>query len=221
MSLLASSLPDLQKKCAPARVLAVSKKQSIEKILELYQQGQRDFAENYVQEFREKTEALKEYSDIRWHFIGHLQRNKAKLVVGAAYLIHSLDSIELAEALDHRAEQLQIQQKVLIQVNLAQEESKGGFSKEEILKFYPLLCKFPHLTVCGLMCMPPLSQDPELVRPFFKELKDLLIELNKQTPHASSELSMGTSADYAVAVQEGATIVRLGTVLFGERSVKN
>ena len=216
----ASSLTDLQNKCSPAKILAVSKLQTDEKIRALYQQGQRHFAENYVQEFTAKTDRLNDLK-IHWHFIGHLQKNKAKIVVGKAEVIHSLDSIELAEVLDKQAEKLQIQQKVLIQVNLGNEETKGGLSKEDVVKFWPILCKFPHLALNGLMTMPPLTE-PELARPFFKELKELFMVLKSTTPshHPFTELSMGTSGDFAVALLEGATIVRIGTILFGERPTK-
>jgi pyridoxal phosphate enzyme (YggS family) len=219
----ARSLTDLQKQCSPARILAVSKLQSEEKIRALYAEGQRDFAENYVQELLQKQERLKDLKDIRWHFIGHLQRNKVKNIVGRVELMHSLDSIELAETLDHQAEKLQQPQKVLIEVNLAGEQSKSGFGEDEVRQFWSLLCKFPHLEIRGLMTMPPLAEDPETARPYFRRLKSLRDELNSTTPppHALSELSMGTSGDYAVALQEGATIVRLGTILFGERTAKS
>lgn len=213
-------LTDLQSKCSAARIVAVSKLQPDDKIRDLYQQGQRTFGENYVQEFTAKTERLQDLK-IHWHFIGHLQKNKAKYVVGRAELIHSLDSIELAEVLDRQAEKMQIQQNVLVQVNLGGETSKEGFSKEDVVKFWSILCRFPHLNICGLMTMPPLTE-PELARPYFRELKELMTLLKQTTPshHAFKELSMGTSGDYAVALSEGATIVRIGTILFGERPAK-
>lgn len=215
-----SSLTDLQNKCLPAKVLAVSKLQSDESIRALYKQGQRDFAENYVQEFTAKVESLKDLN-ILWHFIGHLQKNKVKAVVGRVELIHSVDSMELAKILDFQAEKLGLRQKVLIQVNLANEVTKGGFSKNEIVRLWPLLVSFPHLSLNGLMTMPPLAE-PGLVRPFFKELKELFMVLKSMTSshHPFQELSMGTSGDFEVALSEGATIVRIGTILFGERPSK-
>lgn len=209
--------------CAPARILAVSKLQPEQKIRDLYSQGQRHFGENYVQEALEKVEHLKDLSDLHWHFIGHLQKNKAKYVVGKFSLIHSVDSLELAQALSRQCQTKNLEQNILLQVNLAHEETKGGFDRPALLEKWSALTQLPGIHICGLMTMPPLTETGEEVRPYFKELRELLEQLRSGVnlgTHPLTELSMGTSHDYKVAVEEGATIVRLGTILFGERPVK-
>lgn len=216
-------LESIKQSCAPAQVLAVSKLQPVEKIKALYDQGQRSFGENYVQEALEKIETLKDLSDIQWHLIGSLQKNKAKYVVGKFALIHSVDSLELAQVLSRQCVNKQVQQNILIQVNLAEEESKGGFDRETLLAQWSNLTQLPHIQIQGLMTMPPLTETGVEVRPYFRGLRELRDDLKKQTDlsiHPLKELSMGTSHDYAVAIEEGATIVRLGTILFGERPVK-
>jgi hypothetical protein len=204
------------------KILAVSKLQPVEKIRRLYSAGHSLFAENYVQEALLKQETLKDLA-IEWHFIGSLQKNKVKLVVGKFTLIHSVDSVELAKAVSSHAEKIKTSQKVLIQVNLAQEISKGGIDREGLLLHWSEIAALPGLEITGLMTMPPLTDDPEDVRSYFRELKELQIELLKRGAgrHHLHELSMGTSHDYHVAIEEGATIVRLGTILFGERPRKN
>lgn len=216
-------LKDVVLKASPAKILAVSKLQPAEKIRWLYSQGQRLFGENYVQEALEKQEALSDLPDIQWHLIGHLQKNKAKMVVGRFYLIHSVDSLELAQVLSRQCEQKKLEQNILIQVNLAEEESKEGFSRQTLQAHWPELTKLPHLHIFGLMTMPPLTETGVEVRPYFVELRELCEHLKATTnlnTHPMSELSMGTSHDYSVAAEEGATIVRLGTILFGERPAK-
>ncbi|WP_374077381.1 YggS family pyridoxal phosphate-dependent enzyme [Bdellovibrio bacteriovorus] len=216
-------LKTIAQSCAPAEILAVSKLQSEEKIRELYHEGQRHFGENYVQEALEKIEHLQDLKDIQWHLIGHLQKNKAKLVVGKFALIHSVDSLELAETLSRQCESKKVEQNILIQVNLAHEETKSGFDKESLLKGWKSLTALPHLNIFGLMTMPPLTEEGQEVRLYFRELRELKDSLTSQTDlkrHPLTELSMGTSHDFKVAVEEGATIVRLGTILFGERPTK-
>ena len=214
------NLADLQKKVQPARILAVSKIQSTEKIRNLYLQGQRLFGENYVQESLEKVGALADLSDIQWHFIGHLQKNKIKYLLGKFELIHSIDSLSLLETLSKQCGKHGIVQKVLLQVNIAEEESKGGFTETELLSNWATITQFSHIKICGLMTMPPLTETPESVRPYFRRLRELQKQLQQNTDletHPLNQLSMGTSGDYSVAVEEGATIIRLGTILFGER----
>jgi pyridoxal phosphate enzyme (YggS family) len=203
-------------------ILAVSKLQPVEKIKILYEKGQRHFAENYVQEALQKQESLKDF-EIQWHFIGTLQKNKANLVVGKFALIHSVDSLELARIISQQAQKSNFRQKILLQVNLAQEFTKGGFSRDTLKAHWPEIVLLPGLEITGLMTMPPLTENPEDVRPFFRDLSGLRLELMPQTSsqHPLRELSMGTSHDYHVAIEEGATIVRLGTILFGERPKKN
>jgi pyridoxal phosphate enzyme (YggS family) len=214
------SLKEILEKVGKAKILAVSKLQTPEKIRLLYQEGQRLFGENYAQEALEKMELLEDLPDIEWHLIGHLQRNKAKLIIGKFHLIHSVDTLELAEILNKLALAKGIRQNVLIQVNLAMEETKSGFNKENLEFAWPKLIELKGLKIMGLMTMPPLTEDGVEARPFFRELHELRARLRDQTDpylHPLTELSMGTSSDYMAAVAEGATILRLGTILFGER----
>lgn len=200
------------------RILAVSKFQPVEKIRALYDSGQRLFGENYAQEALEKQDLLQDLQ-IDWHFIGHLQKNKVKFVVGKFALIHSVDSLELLQVIDRKASELGLKQRVLLQLNLAEEESKGGFSEENFQENLPQLTKLQSVEICGLMTMPPLFANPEDARPFFKKLSNMRDQFGSQLPRLT-ELSMGTSSDYLIAAEEGATLVRLGTVLFGERPPK-
>lgn len=207
--------------CAPAQLLAVSKLQPEDKIRSLYALGQRAFGENYVQEALEKKKNLADLSDIAWHLIGHLQKNKAKMVVGQFALIHSVDSLELAQVLSRQCEQKNVSQNILLQINVAQEDSKEGFSVAHIKSVWSEIQQLPRLSIQGLMTMPPLTATAEEVRPYFRQLRLLRDELQATAlpPHTLRELSMGTSHDFQVAVEEGSTIVRLGTILFGERPV--
>jgi hypothetical protein len=201
------------------KILAVSKLQSTEKILELAKQGQKDFGENYVQELTEKMDALAS-RDFRWHMIGHLQRNKMKFVCGKTELIHSMDSLDLVKALDRRAAETNVTEKILLQVNVGEERSKEGFTMEELREDWPILSRLSYLTVHGLMTMPPLQNNAEENRVHFRKLREFLEELRSSPQalaHPLNELSMGTSHDFEVAVEEGATYVRLGTTLFGNR----
>jgi len=215
-------LKDLGRTRESLKILAVSKLQPTQKIRNLCEKGQRLFGENYVQEALLKQDQLKDL-DIDWHMIGTLQKNKVKLVVGKFQLIHSVDSFELAQAISNQALKIKTQQKVLLQVNLAQEITKGGLSRDKLLQQWTEIASLSGIEITGLMTMPPLSDDPEEVRPYFNELSKIQAELIKQGPgrHSLRELSMGTSHDYHVAIEEGATIVRLGTILFGERPRKN
>lgn len=210
----------LQSQCLPAKILAVSKLQSLEKIRKLYEYGHRDFAENYVQEFLQKQKALQDLPDICWHFIGHLQRNKVRQIVGLAEYIHSVDSYRLAVEISKHALKNQVQQKILIQVNVAEESSKEGFTEEDLLPAWPSLCELPGIRIEGFMTMPPLAETPEQNRIYFIKLRELSNRFQQQTDlkrHGLKALSMGTSHDFEVACEEGAHFVRLGTILFGER----
>lgn len=219
------SFSDINKKIEIASkgrtvLLAVSKLQSEEKIRNLYSQGQRLFAENYVQEALQKKAHLADLKDIQWHFIGSMQSNKAKQVVGEFSWIHSVDSLSLAQKISTQSAARGIQQKILLQVNLSGETTKGGFSEPELRQYIADLSALPSVIVGGLMTMPPLFEEAELARPYFHQLRKLRDELKLQFP-SLQELSMGTSSDYQIAIEEGATMVRLGTVLFGERPQKN
>lgn len=203
-------------------ILAVSKLQPVEKILQLHKTGQKNFGENYVQEALFKMEELTSYN-LQWHLIGHLQKNKVKFAVGRFSLIHSVDSIELAEKINTEAESQGLKQKILLQINQAEETRKTGFQPDTFMKSWPLLEKLGSLEICGLMCLPPLLKDAEDTRPYFRSLREQLQELRKMADlnsHPLDQLSMGTSHDYEVAVEEGSTIIRLGTLLFGERMIE-
>lgn len=203
-------------KAPNAKLVAVSKLQNVEAIRAVAEQGQAIFAENYVQEALPKLEKLKDLG-IEWHFIGRLQKNKVKQVVGAFDLIHSVDSLDLAETINRIAGEKGLSQRVLLQLNLASEESKGGFSRVEFSAKIEELKEFEHLQVEGLMTMPPLFDDPERSRPYFQELRELQKKFSKDFP-LLYELSMGTSSDFEIALEEGATMVRLGTLVFGDRA---
>lgn len=192
------------------KILAVSKLQPLEKIKALYYEGQTDFAENYIQEALKKIEQLSELN-ITWHLIGPIQKNKVKLLKKNFTYIHSINSFELAEKISDYALKINHVQKCFIQLNLSGETSKSGYSKIMFLKEWPRLKKLKGLEIVGLMTMPPLENEPEKNRAFFKELKYIGTTLNLH------EFSMGTSSDYQIALEEGATWIRLGTMLFGER----
>ncbi len=200
------------------KILAVSKLQPIDKITALLQQGQTDFGENYVQEFKEKQEYLQQ-KNINWHLIGHLQKNKVKLVVGRCHLIHSVDSVDLAHEINKRAANAGVRQKILLQVNVAGESSKEGFNPEILKAEIGNIFLLPHLEILGLMTMPPFVENPEDNRTYFRNLKILLRKIQLENGEQTSfrELSMGTSQDFQVAIEEGATWIRLGRNLFGPR----
>jgi PLP dependent protein len=200
----------LQELKSNQHLLAVSKLQSTEKIRRLHNEGQRDFGENYIQEALQKIEDLKDLQ-IHWHLIGPIQKNKVKFLKKNFEYIHSLDSVELAQKISEKALEIAHQQKVFIQVNLSGEASKSGFSLDEFKTVWPTLNKLSGLKIVGLMTMPPLENEPENNRLIFRELKKLGQSVNL------NEFSMGTSHDYKVAIEEGATWIRLGTVLFGDR----
>jgi len=192
-------------------LLAVSKLQSLEKIQKLYNEGQKDFAENYIQEAIDKIATLKDLP-IRWHLIGPIQKNKVKFLKKNFEYIHSIDSLELAQKISQKALEMNHQQKVFIQINLSQELTKSGFSLTDFKTAWPELCLLTGIKIVGLMTMPPLENEPENNRPLFRELKKMGQSMNL------NEFSMGTSHDYKVALEEGATWIRLGTILFGDRT---
>ena len=200
---------------ASITLVAVSKTKPTAMLREAYAAGQRVFGENYAQEFRDKTSELEEL-DIEWHFIGHLQKNKAKYITPSAAMMESIDSKELADNLDKRANR---NIDCLIEVNIGKEESKAGVSRDEILPLAKHIAKLDHLKLRGLMVIPPFDLNPEEVRPYFKELREELQKLNSELKSAEplTELSMGMTGDFEVAVEEGATIVRVGTAIFGSR----
>jgi PLP dependent protein len=193
------------------QLVAVSKTKPPEQIREAYAAGQRLFGENYAQELRDKARALADLADLKLHFIGGLQRNKAKYVAPVASMFEALDDLELASELDLRAAAAGRRLPVLVEVNLG-EAQKGGVPEQALPAFARALAPLSHLSLEGLMCIPPAAEDPEAARPYFRRTAALARGLGLAT------LSMGMSADFEVAIEEGATLVRVGTAIFGERA---
>ncbi len=199
-------------------LIAVSKTKPVEMLREVYECGCRDFGENKVQEIMDKYEKLP--SDIRWHMIGHLQTNKVKYIVDKVYMIHSVDSLKLAKEISKEAVKKNVTVKILLEVNVAKEETKFGLLTEEVLDFYKEVVDLPGLKVCGLMTIAPYVENSEENRQHFVNLKQLMVDIvDEKTDNISvGELSMGMTGDYEVAIEEGATYVRVGTGIFGERN---
>lgn len=194
-------------------LVCVSKFHSHEAIMEAYACGERDFGESRVQELLPKYEALPK--DIRWHFIGHLQTNKVKQIVPFVHMIHSVDSVRLLETINKEAEKIGRRIKVLLEVHVAKEETKSGFTPEEFLLLNPKLSMLNYIEICGVMGMATNTEDQEEWRRCFREIKSLASHLS---PMASSpEISMGMSDDYLMAIEEGSTMIRIGSTIFGER----
>jgi len=195
-------------------IVAVSKKHPIQAIYEGLQAGIQNFGENRVQEAVKKIEAIPE--KINWHFIGTLQKNKIKYIVNSFCLIHSIDSLSLARALNKEAGKRNTSFQVLMQVNISSEEQKHGFAINEAIQSAQELVKMEYLSLRGVMGMAPKVEKPEQTRPYFKELKKISDEILQRGINAP-EISMGMSHDYRVAVEEGSTILRIGTAIFGPR----
>ncbi len=199
-------------------LIAVSKTKPVSMIEEAYAQGIRNFGENKPQELKEKDMILPD--DIYWHMIGHLQRNKIKYVLERAKLIHSVDSVRLAEAIEEEAAKRELTVPILLEVNIAREESKFGFLQEEIFDALEVISKLPHLRVEGLMTIAPFVENAEENRIHFKNLRKLSVDIEQKNIDNVNmcNLSMGMTGDYEIAIEEGATMVRVGTGIFGERS---
>ncbi len=200
------------------KLVAVTKRVETERIEQALALGIDMFGENYAQEFRDKAKILREQTDkkIKWHFIGQLQKNKVKYIVGKVELIHSLDSLSVAKEINKRAEGLEITVPVLIEVDTGGEESKGGITPSKLEEFLKELSGLSSVEVRGLMTMPPYFDNAEMARPYFSRLRELRDSLLASFPKLK-ELSMGMSGDFEVAIEEGATIVRVGSAIFGER----
>lgn len=198
-------------------LIAVSKTKPVELLREAYDLGTRVFGENKVQEIVEKYEALPK--DIHWHMIGHLQRNKVKYIIDKVDLIHSVDSVRLAETIEKEAAKHDLTANILLEVNVAEEESKFGLKVDEVEQVVDEIAKFSHIKVCGLMTIAPFVENSEENRPYFRRLRNLSVDIGgKNVDNVTmSILSMGMTNDYEVAVEEGATMVRVGTGLFGAR----
>ena len=197
------------------RLLAVSKGHPAEDVAEAYATGQRDFGENYVQELVAKARALEHLRDIVWHAIGPIQRNKARDVCRVARIVHTVDRVEIAEELAKRAAH---PLDVLIEVNVAGEAQKAGCDPESVERIASRIAELASLELVGLMAIPPLDREPEANRPHFAKLRALGESLRANGHVTATELSMGMSADFDVAIGEGATIVRVGTAIFGART---
>ena len=195
-------------------LVAVSKTWPADVALEAIRAGVTDLGENRAQEFKEKVALLE--GKARWHFIGHLQTNKVRQVVGACELIHSVDRLALAEAIDRRASTRGLVQDVLIEVNVAGDPNKHGIEPGKTVALAAEVDAMAGLRVRGLMTMPPYPEDPEESRPYYKELAALSEQLLEELPQGA-ELSMGMSRDFEIAIEEGATLVRIGTAIFGPR----
>lgn len=198
-------------------LISVSKTKPVEMLMEAYEAGSRDFGENKVQELIDKYEVMPK--DIRWHMIGHLQRNKVKYIVDKVYLIHSVDSLRLAEEISKEAVKKEVNVSILVEVNIAGEESKFGTDCEEAKQLVRDIAKLPNIKIKGLMTIAPMVNEAEENRLYFQGLKKLSVDINSENIDnvTMDILSMGMTGDYTVAVEEGATMVRVGTGIFGER----
>ena len=198
-------------------LIAVSKTKPISMLMEAYEHGCREFGENKVQELIDKYEVMPK--DIKWHMIGHLQRNKVKYVVGKAALIHSVDSLKLAEEISREAVKKQVEVSILIEVNIAGEDTKFGVTAEDAEQLVRDAASLPGIHIKGLMTIAPFTMNPEENRQYFAMLKQLSVDINQKNIDNvnMNVLSMGMTGDYMVAIEEGASYVRVGTGIFGER----
>lgn len=198
-------------------LVAVSKTKPVSMLEEAYEAGIREFGENKVQEMMDKYEVMPD--DIHWHMIGHLQRNKVKYLMGKAALIHSVDSLRLAQEISAQSVKHGVQTDLLIEVNIAGEETKFGTGRKEAIALVEEAAKLPNIHICGLMTIAPYVEDPEDNRVYFRQIRELSVDIDaKKIDNVSMQiLSMGMTGDYEVAIEEGATHVRVGTGIFGER----
>lgn len=226
--MLASNLQEVERKIMEAcdkagrareeiTLIAVSKTKPVPMLQEIYDLGVRDFGENKVQELTDKEPQLP--ADLRWHMIGHLQRNKVKQVIDKAVLIHSVDSVRLAKAIEAEAAKKDIIVQILLEVNVAEEDSKFGLKLDEVLPAVEEIATMPHVRIKGLMTIAPFVENPEENRTVFAQLQKLSVDIAKKNIDNVSVdiLSMGMTNDYQVAIEEGATMIRVGTGIFGER----
>lgn len=216
---------NIEKACAavgraPSEItlVAVSKTKPVSMLQEAYDAGARVFGENKVQEIMDKYDQLP--SDIQWHMIGHLQRNKVKYIIDKVAMIHSVDSLRLAQTIEQEAAKKELVMPILLEVNVAEENTKFGLKVEEVLPLLEQISSFSHIQVKGLMTIAPFVENPEENREVFRTLKKLSVDISAKNINnvTMSVLSMGMTGDYQVAVQEGSTMVRVGTGIFGERN---
>lgn len=198
-------------------LVAVSKTMPLSMLMEAYREGIRDFGENKVQELMDKIPHMP--PDVRWHMIGHLQRNKVKYIVGRVSLIHSVDSFRLAEEISREAVRKGVAADILVEVNVAAEESKFGIAAEEACGLVEAIAKLPAICVKGLMTIAPYTEIPEDNRHYFRRLKQLSVDIERKNIDnvSMAVLSMGMTGDFPIAIEEGATCVRIGTGIFGRR----
>ncbi len=205
------------RKAEDVTLIAVSKTKPISMLQEAYECGCRDFGENKVQELVEKWEQMPK--DIRWHMIGHLQRNKVKYIVDKVHMIHSVDSLRLAEEISKEAGKKGVTVSILIEINVAEEETKFGTTCEDAVQLVEEIAKLPHLVIKGLMTIAPYVENAEENKQYFEKLRQIYVDINHKNIDNvyMAELSMGMTGDYETAIAEGATYVRVGTGIFGER----
>lgn len=217
MSVNIEAYKEIKKALGSVTLVAVSKTKPTEDIEALYQLGQRDFGENYVQELVDKQTALPK--DIRWHFIGHLQSNKVKYIAPFVHMIHGVDSLKLLKEIDKQAAKSGRVIDCLLQVHIAQEETKFGMDEKELEETFVAMSNLSHVRICGLMGMASFSEDMNKVRNEFKGLRTLFDKVRQWAVVGNefSILSMGMSGDYTIAMEEGSTMVRIGSLLFGAR----
>ncbi|HJC31036.1 MAG TPA: YggS family pyridoxal phosphate-dependent enzyme [Candidatus Anaerobutyricum faecale] len=198
-------------------LVAVSKMKPLEDIETLLKVGQLEYGENYVQELCEKEEHVSR--PVHWHMIGHLQTNKVKYIIDKVVLIHSVDSVHLAKQIEKEAAKKNITAQILLQVNVAEEDTKFGMDTDEVLRMAEEISQFPHVHIRGLMTSAPFVEDPEENRCYFRKLHKLFVDIGeKNIDNVTMDiLSMGMTNDYEVAIEEGATMIRVGTGIFGER----
>lgn len=196
------------------KIIAVTKYADTFQLLEAFEEGIRDFGESYVQDALKKFEVLNFDSSVKWHFIGRLQKNKVKFVIQKFYLIHSVDSLELASYISKKTTERKIIQDILLQVNISGEGTKAGFNKKEIKDLFEKLAVLPSLKIQGLMTIAPETGDKKMIKKYFCELADLRDQINQTYQANLKELSMGMTNDYKIAVESGATMVRIGRAIF-------
>ncbi len=222
MNRVSEAASSCNRKPESVRIVAVTKTVPAEKIREAVASGISVIGESYIQEARNKYDLLSGMP-VSWHFIGHLQTNKVKYAIQLFDLIHTVDSIRLAVEIDHQARKLNKIQDVLLQINIGREETKSGINEEDLPDLIKEAALFKNISVKGLMVIPPFFDDPEIVRPYFSSLRSLQGKIRNSLAADSiqsvsmDELSMGMSGDFEVAIEEGSTLVRIGTALFGER----
>ena len=229
MSLISENIQSVEERiraaCARAgrsrdevTLICVTKTMPVEDLRQAYDAGQRSFGENWVQEINDKFPQLP--SDIQWHMIGHLQRNKVKYLMDKAVMIHSVDSAALAQAISKEAVKAGRVMDILLEVNAAEEESKFGLTCADVLPLIREIAPLPGIRICGLMTVAPFTDDPETNRVFFRKLRDLSVDIGRESIDNVSMhiLSMGMTGDFEVAIEEGATHIRVGTAIFGKRN---